>query len=50
MKITTIKENNIEIAVISSSEILVIDVQSALDLIYEGRYGIVRMMELIRGH
>lgn len=31
MKINTIKENNIEIAVISSSEILITDVQSALD-------------------
>jgi hypothetical protein len=33
MKITVIKENNIEIAVVSSDEILIKDVQSALDLI-----------------
>lgn len=33
MKINTIKENNIEIAVINSSDILITDVQSALDLI-----------------
>lgn len=32
MKITTIKENNIEIAIVSSSEILITDAQSALDL------------------
>jgi hypothetical protein len=31
MKINTVKKNNIEIAVISSSEILIKDVQSALD-------------------
>ena len=31
MKINIIKENNIEIAVINNSEILIIDVQSALD-------------------
>ena len=31
MKITSIKENNIEIAIVSSSEILIRDVQSALD-------------------
>ena len=31
MKITSIKENNVEIAVVSSSEILITDVQSALD-------------------
>lgn len=31
MKINTIKENNVEIAVISSSDILITDVQSALD-------------------
>lgn len=33
MKITTIKENDIEIAIVSSSEILITDVQSALDFI-----------------
>ena len=32
MKIETFKQNNVEIAVISSSEILIKDVQSALDL------------------
>lgn len=32
MKITTIKESNTEIAVVNSSEILIKDVQSALDL------------------
>jgi len=32
MKITTIKENTVEIAVVSSNEILITDVQSALDL------------------
>ncbi|UKS31102.1 DUF4180 domain-containing protein [Paenibacillus sp. HWE-109] len=32
MKITTIKENDVEIAVVTSSEILITDVQSALDL------------------
>jgi len=31
MKITTIKENDVEIAVISSSKILIFDVQSVLD-------------------
>ncbi len=31
MKLSVIKENNIEIAVVSSKEILIIDVQSALD-------------------
>ena len=31
MKITSIKENNVEIAVVSSSETLITDVQSALD-------------------
>ena len=31
MKITTIKENGIEIAVVSTNEILISDVQSALD-------------------
>lgn len=38
MKITTIKENNIEIAVVSSSEILIIDVQSALDFMVTVKY------------
>lgn len=33
MKINTVKQNNIEIAVISSSEILIKDVQSSLDFI-----------------
>lgn len=32
MEITIIKENNVEIAIISSSEILITDVQSALDM------------------
>lgn len=31
MKITVIKENNIEIAIVNSNEILIKDVQSALD-------------------
>ena len=33
MKITVVKENNTEIAVVSSNEILIKDVQSALDFI-----------------
>jgi hypothetical protein len=33
MKITKLKENDVEIAVVSSSEILITDVQSALDFI-----------------
>jgi hypothetical protein len=33
MKINTIKENNIEVAVVNSSDILITDVQSALDFI-----------------
>lgn len=33
MKINTIKENNIEIAIVTSSDILITDVQSALDFI-----------------
>lgn len=33
MKINTIKENNIEIAVVNSSDILITDVQSELDFI-----------------
>lgn len=38
MKVITIKENDIKIAVISSSEILITDVQSALDLMATVRY------------
>ncbi len=38
MKITKIIENDIEIAVVSSSEILINDVQSALDLIATVNY------------
>jgi hypothetical protein len=38
MKINIIKENNTEIAVICSSEILITDVQSALDLMATVRY------------
>lgn len=38
MEITTIKENNIEIAVVSSSEILITDVQSALDFMATIKY------------
>lgn len=38
MKITTIKENDIAIAIISSSEVLISDVQSALDLIVTINY------------
>lgn len=38
MKITTIKENNIEIAVINSSEILITDAQSALDFMITVMY------------
>jgi hypothetical protein len=38
MKITKIKENDVEIAVISGSEILITDVQSALDLIATVNY------------
>lgn len=33
MKITIMKENNVEIAVVSTSEILITDVQSSLDFI-----------------
>lgn len=33
MEITVVKENSIEIAIVSSNEILIKDVQSALDLI-----------------
>jgi len=38
MKITSIKENNVEIAVVSSSEILITDVQSSLDFMATVRY------------
>lgn len=38
MKITIINENNIEIAVVNSSDILLIDVQSALDFIATIKY------------
>ncbi|KGK88101.1 cytoplasmic protein [Desulfosporosinus sp. HMP52] len=38
MKINTVKHNNIEIAVVVSSEILITDVQSALDLMATIRY------------
>jgi hypothetical protein len=38
MKISTIKKNNIEIAVVNSSEILITDVQSALDFMATIRY------------
>ncbi|MEC0238805.1 DUF4180 domain-containing protein [Paenibacillus dokdonensis] len=38
MKITKIKENGVEIAVISGSEMLITDVQSALDLIATVNY------------
>jgi len=33
MEITKVKENNIEIAIVRSNEILINDVQSALDFI-----------------
>jgi hypothetical protein len=38
MKINTIKENNVEIAIVKSSEILIEDVQSALDFMATVRY------------
>ena len=38
MKINKIKENNIEIAVVSSSELVITDVQSALDFMATVRY------------
>jgi hypothetical protein len=38
MNINTVKQNNIEIAVISSSEILINDVQSALDFLATVHY------------
>ena len=38
MEVITIKENNIKIAVVSSSEILITDVQSALDFMATVKY------------
>lgn len=38
MEITKIKENNLEIAIINSNEILITDVQSALDFMATVRY------------
>ncbi|WP_261301026.1 DUF4180 domain-containing protein [Paenibacillus andongensis] len=38
MKIITIKKNDVEIAVVESNEILITDVQSALDLMATVRY------------
>lgn len=38
MEITKIRENNIEIATINSSDVLITDVQSALDLIMTVQY------------
>lgn len=38
MKINAVKENNVEIAVVNSSDILITDVQSALDLIATVQY------------
>lgn len=38
MKINTIKENNIEIAIVNSSDILITDVQSTLDFIATVRF------------
>ncbi len=38
MKLTTVKENNIEIAVVNSNEILITDVQSALDFMMTVQY------------
>jgi hypothetical protein len=38
MKINTIKENNIEIAVVTSSDILITNIQSALDFIATVRF------------
>ena len=38
MKINKIRENNTEIAVVSSCEILITDVQSALDFMATVRY------------
>lgn len=38
MEITVLKENNVEVAVVKSNEILITDVQSALDLMATVRY------------
>jgi hypothetical protein len=38
MKITTIKDKNVEIAVVDSNEVLITDVQSALDFIATVNY------------
>jgi hypothetical protein len=38
MKITTIQEKNFEIAVVNSNEVLIMDVQSALDFMATVRY------------
>ena len=38
MKITTIKEKNVEIAVVNSSEVIITDVQSSLDFIATVNY------------
>lgn len=38
MKIEIVKQNNIEVAVINSNELLITDVQSALDLIMTVKY------------
>ena len=38
MKTEVIKKNNIEVAVVSSDELLITDVQSALDLIMTVKY------------
>jgi len=38
MKINTVKENNIEIAIVNSSDLLITDLQSALDFIASVNY------------
>lgn len=38
MKITTVKENNMEIAIVNSNEVLISDVQSALDFMATVKY------------
>lgn len=38
MNLTTVKENGIEIAIVASNEILITDVQSALDLMATVKY------------
>ncbi len=38
LKITSVKENNVEIAVVNSNDILITDVQSALDLMATIQY------------